>query len=44
MFVPLDELEAVMLEANKSSYEEAVKKYIDANPKRVQYWMTGEFK
>ena len=44
MFVPLDELEAVMLEANQSSYEEAVNKYIDANPKRVQYWMTGEFK
>ena len=44
MFVPLSELEAVMLEASNSSYEEAVDKYIQEHPERVNYWMTGEFK
>lgn len=42
MFIPLEELEQIMAEANDSSYEEAVQKYIDENPKRVDYWVTGE--
>ncbi|MFO7800940.1 MAG: glycine betaine ABC transporter substrate-binding protein [Desulfovermiculus sp.] len=44
MYMPLSELEAVMLEANDTSYEKACSKYIKENPKRVHYWMTGEFK
>ena len=44
MYIPLSELEAVMLNASKSSYGDAVDKYIDENPQRIQYWMTGEFK
>jgi len=44
MYIPLSELEAVMLNASKSSYGDAVDKYIEENPQRVQYWMTGEFK
>ncbi|MFP4428891.1 MAG: glycine betaine ABC transporter substrate-binding protein [Desulfovermiculus sp.] len=43
MYLPLDELEAVMLEANETSYEEAVEKYVDENPERIKYWTTGEF-
>lgn len=43
MYMPLSELEAVMLEANNSSYEKACAKYIEENPERVNYWMTGQF-
>jgi glycine betaine/proline transport system substrate-binding protein len=32
-----------MLEARSTSYEEAAEEYIKNNPKRVHYWMTGEF-
>ena len=42
MFMPLDELEAVMLEASKSSYGDACEAYIENHPQRVKYWMTGE--
>lgn len=42
MFVPLDQLERVMAEANATSYEKAVAAYIAANPKRVNYWVTGK--
>ncbi|MFO7800938.1 MAG: glycine betaine ABC transporter substrate-binding protein [Desulfovermiculus sp.] len=41
--IPIDDLEQLMLEARNSSYEKAVDKYIKDNPKRIQYWMTGEF-
>lgn len=41
MYVPLDELQALMAEAQESSYEEAIDKYIEANPKRIEYWLTG---
>ncbi|MFW5971779.1 MAG: glycine betaine ABC transporter substrate-binding protein [Desulfovermiculus sp.] len=43
MYLPLDELEEIMLEANETSYEEAVEKYVDENPERIKYWTTGEF-
>ena len=43
MFIPLSELEAVMLEATESDYESAVDNYIKNHPKRVNYWVTGEF-
>jgi glycine betaine/proline transport system substrate-binding protein len=42
-FIPLDDLEAIMLEARSSSYEEAAQNYIENNPKRVNYWLTGRF-
>lgn len=42
MFLPLDELEAIMAHANESSYEKAVEQYIADHPRRVDYWVTGE--
>ena len=44
MFLPLEDLEAMMFKANESTYEEAAAEYIKANPKRVDYWVTGEIK
>ncbi len=41
-YIPLAELEAIMAEAEQTSYEDAVAKYIEANPARVNYWLTGE--
>lgn len=40
--IPIDDLEAAMNDARESSYEEAVRRYIEANPKRIDYWVTGE--
>lgn len=42
MYIPLDDLEAAMFDAQENSYEEAVQNYIEANPERVNYWVTGE--
>ena len=42
--LPLEELQAVMAEAEKTSYEDAVAKYIEDHPARVNYWVTGEIK
>jgi glycine betaine/proline transport system substrate-binding protein len=44
MYIPLSELEAVMLQASNSSYKDAVDTYIEEHPERVHYWMTGELK
>jgi glycine betaine/proline transport system substrate-binding protein len=44
MYMPLSELEAVMLKASNSSYGDAVDAYIEENPERISYWVTGEFK
>ena len=41
-YIPLDELQAVMAEANETSYEDAVANYIANNEARVNYWVTGE--
>ena len=41
MFVPLDELEAVMYAALDTSYEKAVVDYIRDHPNRINYWVTG---
>jgi glycine betaine/proline transport system substrate-binding protein len=41
--IPIDDLEALMLEAREISYEEAADAYIKNNPKRIHYWMTGNF-
>jgi glycine betaine/proline transport system substrate-binding protein len=42
MYIPLDELESAMFDANQTSYEEAVTKYMEENPDRIQYWVTGQ--
>ncbi|HKL76809.1 MAG TPA: glycine betaine ABC transporter substrate-binding protein [Gammaproteobacteria bacterium] len=43
MYIPLDQLQNAMLDASEDSYEEAVSNYIEDHPKRVKYWVTGEF-
>lgn len=43
MFIPLEDLEQIMADANDTSYDEEVQKYIDQHPKRINYWVTGEF-
>jgi glycine betaine/proline transport system substrate-binding protein len=42
MYIPLDELESAMFDANQSSYDEAVTNYIEENPERIQYWVSGQ--
>lgn len=42
MQLPIDDLQAAMYDAQESSYEEAVTRYIDNNPERIRYWLTGE--
>ncbi|KGM32873.1 glycine betaine ABC transporter substrate-binding protein [Inquilinus limosus] len=42
MHLPLEELEAAMADAQDTSYEAAVEKYIAEHPARVKYWLTGE--
>lgn len=42
MQLPIDDLQAAMYDAQESSYEEAVTRYIENNPERVRYWITGE--
>ena len=41
MWIPLDDLQAAMYDAQETSYEEAVDKYIENNEARVNYWVTG---
>ena len=43
MYLPLSELEAVMLEATENDYETAVDNYIKTHPQRVNYWISGKF-
>jgi glycine betaine/proline transport system substrate-binding protein len=42
MYLPLDELEALMFEASETSYEAAVDNYIAKHKARIDYWVTGE--
>lgn len=42
MYLPLDELEALMDRANDTSYDEAANEYIKNHPQRVYYWVTGK--
>ena len=44
MFLPLEDLEAMMFQANETTYEKAAADYIQANEARVNYWVTGEIK
>ena len=42
MQIPIDDLQQAMYDAQETSYEEAVAKYIQANEKRIDYWITGQ--
>jgi glycine betaine/proline transport system substrate-binding protein len=42
MTLPLDLLQSYMYEAQQTSYEEAVAKFIEDNPELVDYWVTGK--
>lgn len=42
MKLPIDELEAAMFQAQETSYEEAVDKYIAENPDRIKEWLATE--
>jgi glycine betaine/proline transport system substrate-binding protein len=42
MYLPLDDLQAMMNDANETSYEEAVDRFIAENGERIEYWVTGE--
>ena len=42
MQIPIDELQAAMYDARETSYEKAVSEYIENNPERIEYWITGE--
>jgi glycine betaine/proline transport system substrate-binding protein len=42
MQIPLDDLQKAMHDAQETSYEEAVEKYIQGNEDRISYWITGE--
>jgi glycine betaine/proline transport system substrate-binding protein len=42
LYIPLQELEAIMAQANDSSYEKAVDDYIKQHPNTVNYWVMGK--
>lgn len=42
MQLPIDDLQAAMYDAQETSYEDAVTKYIKNNPKRIHYWLSGK--
>ncbi len=43
MYVPLEMLQEYMAYAEDNSYDEAVQKFIDEQPERVNYWLNDEF-
>jgi len=42
MQLPIADLQAAMHDAQETSYEDAVTKYIENNGDRIEYWVTGE--
>jgi glycine betaine/proline transport system substrate-binding protein len=42
MQIPIKDLQQAMYDAQETSYEEAVSRYIENNENRVRYWVTGE--
>lgn len=42
MYIPIDQLQNYMFQARETSYEEAIDAFIEENPDRVDYWVTGE--
>lgn len=41
MWLPLDEIETALLDAERHSVAEAVERYIENHPERVEYWLSG---
>lgn len=41
MYLPDDELAAVLLDSQQRSVEEAVERYIREHPRRIEYWLSG---
>jgi len=42
MHIPLKELQAAMFDAQETSYEEAVDKFMDEHADRIDYWVSAE--
>jgi glycine betaine/proline transport system substrate-binding protein len=42
MQIPIEDLQKAMYDAQETSYEEAVGKYVENNGKRIDYWVTGK--
>ena len=42
MQIPIEDLQKAMYDAQETSYEEAVTRYVENNGKRIDYWVTGE--
>jgi glycine betaine/proline transport system substrate-binding protein len=42
MQLPIDDLQKAMYDAQETSYEDAVTRYIERNPRRIEYWVSGE--
>jgi len=43
MHIPIDDLERSVATASETSYDEAVKSYIENNPARIDYWVNDRF-
>ncbi|MBU2709559.1 glycine betaine ABC transporter substrate-binding protein [Zooshikella harenae] len=44
MFLPIDQLQHAMYDAQQRSYEKAIDTFIKAHPHQISYWLTGELK
>lgn len=42
MVLPMSDVEAIMAEAQDTSYEQAIEKYIEENKALIDYWVTGK--
>lgn len=42
MYIPIDQLQNYMFEARETSYEEAIGAFIEENPDRIDYWLSGD--
>jgi glycine betaine/proline transport system substrate-binding protein len=42
LYLPDDELAAILLDAQENNVKDAVTRYIKQHPKRVRYWLTGK--
>lgn len=42
MYLDIDALQKAMFNARETSYEDAINQYIENNPERIEYWVTGK--
>jgi glycine betaine/proline transport system substrate-binding protein len=42
MVLPIGDVEKIMSDAQATSYEQAIDKYIKENPARIEYWVSGK--